>query len=635
VKFFQTIRLHLIGLLLLLSATAQAQDRFTELERKLRELSATSPGLNEPVELSVNGVSIQEFIRGLAVSNSLNVIVDPELKIGIVNNFTNVTVTDVFVFLCKRYELDISFIGSIMSFGPYKLPPPPALQYVSKPIRLSYEKNTDQLSYDLTNDSLLLVAKELTKLTGKNVILVPELKGRMVSGFIQNMPVRSALEKLAFANDFKATATEEGVFLLEQKDKEDLSKKPGDRNKSYVLPQGMSLVVDPSGLLAIEAVNVPLTEIIGAVCKELKLNYFMFSELKGNATLTLKGSTFEEFLRYLLNGTEFTFKKEDGIYLFGDRNIEGLRATKVVQMRYRTVDKVADFIPAELKKGVDIKTFPDLNSFILSGSLPRISEIESFLRDIDKTVPVILIDVIIVDVKNTKTLETEIEAGLGASPYKQPANTPNVLYPAPNVTLGAQSINNLINGINGFGSINLGKVTPNFYLHLKALETQGYLKVRSTPQLATLNGHEATMSIGRTEYYLETQNTLIGAQNPALTSAQQWKQVAANLSVTINPIASGDDQVTLDITVKQSDFTARAAPTAPPGTESKDFKSLIRIRNDEMIILGGLEMNRVSDSGSGVPFLSRIPVLKWLFSSRTRADDKNKLTIFIKPTVLY
>jgi type IV pilus assembly protein PilQ len=54
-----------------------------------------------------------------------------------------------------------------------------------------------------------------------------------------------------------------------------------------------------------------------------------------------------------------------------------------------------------------------------------------------------------------------------------------------------------------------------------------------------------------------------------------------------------------------------------------------------MIMLGGLEENTIDHSGSGLPGLSRIPVLRWLFGSRTKKKTENKLTIFIKPTIIY
>jgi len=621
--------------LLFCSLALQAQDRFTAIEQRLKVLSAESPGLNNKVDFSVNGVSIQEFIRGLAVSNNLNVSVEPSLNVKIYNNFSNVTVTDVLLFLCKKYELDITFIGNIMAFSQYTAPPQPVEPPKKKPLKINWDATTSLLSFDLSNDSLPQVTRELTRLTKKNIAFAPDLGAKLVSGYIQDMPVDKALDKLAFANDFKVTPTDDNFFLLEKKDKEAAGAGSGNSGRNgknnTALPAGMALK-NNGGLINVEAVNTPVADVVGAVSKELGNDFFLFSELKGNTTMKIENATYEGFLKNIFNGTDFTFKKQNDIYLIGDRNLEGLRLTKVAQMRYRTVDKIVDFIPADLKKNVDIKIFPDLNSLILSGSQPRIEEIETFLREVDRVVPVVLIEVIIMDVSNSYTLSTGIEAGL-----KTPSTPPsqNTVMPGVDITFDANVINNVISGINGLGIINLGRVGPDFYVRLRALEEQGILKVRSTPKLSTLNGNEAKMSIGRTEYYLEESNNVIGSQNPQNIITRTYKPVNADLSITINPMVSGDEQITLDVAVKQSSFTARITSTAPPGTISRSFESLIRVKNEEMVLLGGLEETSLNETGKGTPFLSRIPVIKWLFSSRLRVKAKNKLAIFIKPTVIY
>jgi type IV pilus assembly protein PilQ len=262
----------------------------------------------------------------------------------------------------------------------------------------------------------------------------------------------------------------------------------------------------------------------------------------------------------------------------------------------------------------------ELNGFVISGDDQRITEIKDFLRSIDQTVPVVMIEVMIVDVNRSRTLTTGLKAGLGNGPTE----SGGTISPGINYSLNSNSINSLLNSFNGAGVFNLGNVAPGFYVSIQALETDGVLKLRSTPQLSTLNGHEATLSIGETEYYLEVRNDLIGTQNPTVTTSQTYKPVNADLSLKILPIVSSEDMVTLDIEVSQSTFTDRISETAPPGSVHR-----------EMIVLGGLEEKETSKSGSGLPFLSRIPVLKWFFGSRTSKNSQSKLTIFIRPTIIY
>ena len=620
---------------------ARAQDRFAIMEQKLIELGKTSaPGLNEKVDLSINGASIQEFIRAVGVSNNLNVNVDPTIDARIINNFSKVTAQEIFLFLCKNYNLDINFVGPILSFVKYTAPVAPVKTVTAKKMNVSYEPVAGLISFDFQNDTLAAATREITRQSGKNIIFSAELLGKVVSGFVQNSTLNSALEKLAFANDMKVSVTPDNFYIFEKKapvvDPNAKNTAAAGTNPNFSLTNPgdkKNSVSVREGLVSVDAQNIPIIDLVNAVSKELNREFFLFNELKGNTTLKINDASYDDFLRLLFNGTDFTFKKEGEIYLFGDRNLEGLRQSKLITLKNRTIDKELDIIPAELKKGVDIKTFADLNGLIVSGSQPRINELEAFIRQIDLVVPLVHIEVIIADVRKSNTISTGISAGIGAKPA---GPTTGTLVPQIDLSLNAASINNLISGINGLGIINLGNVTPNFYLTLKALEEQGALKIRSTPQIATLNGHEAKLKVGSTVYYLEVQNNLINnVGGTTVAQSQQYKQLDADLAITISPQVSGDEQITMSIGVTQSSFTERISETAPPGKLNRDFQSLVRVRNGEMIMLGGLEENSTSNSGRGLPLISRIPVLKWIFGNRTRSKTENKLTIFIKPTIIY
>jgi len=628
---------------LCIASLVQAQDRFDVLEEKLNQMAKSYPGVDEKVEVSLNGASIQEYVKAIGVSNNLNVSVDVTLDIKISNSFSKVTAKDVFLFLCRRYDLDIQFVGPIMTFVKYNQPPVVEKKKEPKKVNVNYEKNADLLSYDLANDTLGSVTKEITRQSGKNIIFSPELSNKVISGFMQNASFNAALEKLAFANDMKVSKTDDGFYVFEKKPAF-VNQVQNPSNSNYT-PFGNfdqpkkdekknSAIVVKDGLITMDVNNMPMAEIVNAVSKELGKNYFLFNELKGNATLKVVDAPYDEFLKLLFNGTDLTFKQDGSVYLFGDRNLEGLRQSKLITLKNRTIEKLMDFIPAELKKGIELKVFEDLNGVIVSGSQPRINELEAFLREVDIVVPMVHIEVIIADVRKSNSLSAGISMGLGTAGT---GTTGGTLLPDYNVSLNSKSINNLISGINGFGVINLGNVTPNFYLNLKAMESNGILKLRSTPQIATLNGHEAKLSVGQTQYYLEVNNNLVNNVNTQqnILQTQNWKAVNADLSVNIDPQVSGDEQITMTINVKQSSFTERVSNTAPPGTINRDFQSLVRVKNGEMIMLGGLEENQVNNSGSGLPLISRIPVLKWIFGNRTKSKSENKLTIFIKPTVIY
>lgn len=637
--------IYILGIVgcLLLSVTTYANDRIKQIENQLSAMTAEMPGLEEKVQMSVSGVSIQEFMRGIADAHKLNISVDPSIKQEVVNNFANATVSDVLIFICKEYELSINFIGSIMSIVKYNPPLAIVVEIPKKVLQINYDKNGDKLSLDLNNDSLETVARLITQKSKKNMVLASGVTPKLVSSYIEDMPFDNAMEKFGIANDLSITKTDDGFYLIDKRfstnennNKID-AKNTGKTNKTTNKNSGNNVAEEfsfnaKSNLdISVFGSDVQIADVIKSVASETGTDYYFVSDIKDKTTVNVQSTTFQGLLENLFQGTELTYEYRDGIYIIGERKTEGLRMTKVIQLQHRSVEKVTENIPANIKQNVDVKEFVDLNSLILSGSHPQIKEIELFIKQIDKVVPVVLIEVMIVDYSNKRTNSTGIEVGLGDNP----ATTTATILSDPSVGLSSSSINDLIESFNGYGILNLGKVTPNFYVNIKALESQGILNIKSTPKLATLNGHEATMSIGNTEYYFELTNNVITNNSTQNITTKTYKSVNADLSITIKPFVSGDDQITLEITVNQSDFTEKIEPGAPPGSVSRDFTSFIRVKNQEMVLLGGLEEKATRESGSGVPFLARIPIIKWFFSSRTKEKSRSKLNIFIKPTVIY
>ena len=624
------------------------EDRLKITEEKLEELAKSStPGLKEVVDFSVSGVSIQEFLRGLAETNNLNISIDPTLNIKVVNNFTNEKVASILLFLCKEYSLEIDFVGSIMSFHKFEPVKAPEAKPIAKEITATFNAYNDLLSLDLHNDTLSKVTKKITQLTKKNLILASGLGNKTVSVYIENMPFDNAIDKMAFVNNLKLIKTKDNFYLLESAEQNSTgtgNNSNNNSNKKNYLSSGnsqntsvdnLNMEVFPDSikgnhLVSIDAQNVAISDIIKAVAKELKVNFFMFSDPKGNTTSKISKANFDDLLSYLLQGTEHTFKKEGKVYLIGERGLEGLRTSKVIQLQHRSAEIILENIPADLKKGVDIKHFKELNSLIISGSEIRAAEIDAFVKQLDKVVPMITIEVILVNVTKTRSTKTGISAGLDST-----QKTKGTLFPGFDFTFSSKSVNSLLTTLDQNNIFNLGRVTPNFYVSLSAIEGQGDVNVQSTPKLSTLNGHEANLKIGNTKYYEQpTQNT-IGTLTTSVVRTVQYVSVQANLTIKIHPTVSGDDQVTLDIDVENTDFSANATAGAPPPTTTSAFKSMVRVRNDEMVVLGGLEKFEKSETGSGVPILSRIPIIKWLFSSRTKAKTKTKQLVFIRPTIIY
>lgn len=622
-----------------------SQTRTDTIKTNLETLASTYPALSEKVSISVSDVSIQEFIRGVAKSSKVNINVSPDLQFKVVNNFSDVKVLDMLIFLAKEYDLNVDITGNIISISKYIIPQKAPEPIKTKVLKISYQTKDSLLSIDLRNDSLYKVARVITEKTGQNLILSPGVENKTISSFVQDKPFVQTVEMMAYANNLRLTQNKDGFYVLGaniqevKKKKNSKSEKnstnrdaKNNSNKESDEEQVLEITTTGSEDVSVYAINTPINDILIQISEQLNLSYYFLSEIEGEANLNVNHVSFDELIDHLFDGTEFTSHKQKGVYLFGEKKTNELLKTKVIQLQYRSVEELSELIPESLMTDLAVQEFLDLNSLIVTGPESRLIDMEMFLREIDKVVPVVLIEVLIVNVSRNNSLSLGIDAGLGSG--GAPENT-SASMTTGNINLSTSTINNLINSFNGFGWFNIGKVTPDFYLSIKALEQNGIVDIKSTPMLSTLNGSEATLSIGEKQYYYEETQKTIGSQNPQNIKTGTWKPIDADLKITIKPVVSGDEQVTLEIDVSQSDFTGKVALDAPPGTVNREFKSLIRIKNQEMVLLGGLESNKKTDTGGGIPFLSRIPVLKWIFGSRTKSKSYSKLTIFIKPTVIY
>jgi len=647
------LRIFTLCILFVLGVTSltfaqQQEDSYSRVEERLRTLAVTVPGLNQKVKLSVSGVSVQEFLRALAQSNDLNINIDPSLEFTIVNNFRDETAFNVLLFLAKTYQLDINVIGSIMSIT--KMPSiRPALQ-VREP-DITYNASNGALSYNLNQDTLTRVAQRISALSNKNVIVPVALQGKLVSGYMTEAPFETAVEKLAYANSLKYKKTNDNVYVLESLiPGEELFINADRETDIRYRPVQQMAGMDPMGggggggnftvygktddqnrkMFTIQAANSPIQDLIKQAAQEADVNYFLYSQIEGNISTNVKNITFDQFLGSIFQGTPYTYKVDNGVYLIGNRKNEGLRTSKIIHLQHRSIDTMMMMIPMDWKRDVEIKEFREQNMLLLSGSAPQIAEIESYIMKLDKLVPMILIEVTLLDINKGNTIKTGIKMGIADSIPRQGS-----IFPELDLTLGAGSVNRFLSFLGKNNSFNLGRVTPNFYVTLSALEANKNVEMRSVPKLSTLNGHQAKLSIGSKRYYkIETQNTIPGLQPTTLTT-EQYNAVEANLIIDIKPIVSGDDQITLKINVDISDFIGTPKVNEPPPTSTSKFETIIRARDGDMIVLGGIERTENSNSGSGVPILSRIPILKWLFSSREKTTNKVVSVVFIKPTIIY
>ena len=455
-------------------------DRITSLQTQLDTLAATQPGLNAQMNFNFSQLNIQELFREMGRRSKINIDVNPEIKYKVINNFSNVTVKEILIYLCKQYQLDIDITGSILYITKYKRP------VVRKPKTFVVDYKNEVLTLDFKNDTLTYVSKAITDATGKNIILKPEIQNQQINLYVKGLTVESAIDKLALANGLEVENLKDGTVVLSKKETIVATKGKNQRanTRRSGRKQNNELEIfrdqNDSTLISLEAAGIGLEDVVVSLFEEVGASFFIYSKIDGNINVKLEKQNLESILEHISTNTKYYYTKlGDNSYSYGERLVEGVRMNEIIPIKYRDVSGILEHFPSNILKDIEVKEHTDLNSLIVSGSQKNIDEITDFLVQIDKPIPVILIDVIVIDYTNNNSLETGLKFGNDS----EPVVSGGTMFPSAEYTFNANSINKILNSFDRFGALNLGGVNPNFFVSLKALETNGIIDIKSTPKI--------------------------------------------------------------------------------------------------------------------------------------------------------
>ena len=194
------------------------------------------------------------------------------------------------------------------------------------------------------------------------------------------------------------------------------------------------------------------------------------------------------------------------------------------------------------------------------------------------------------------------------------------------------------------GMYALTAATNNFTAFLELLKTQGNVQVLSSPRVSTLNNQKAVIKVGSDEYFVTgvsstSTSTAAGTSVvPDITLTPFFSGIALDVTPQIN-----EDEVVLHIhpmvteVVNQTkEFTIFNQTQRLPLALSKvrEADSIVRAKNGQVIIIGGLMENSGKLDHAALPGLGDIPGVGELFKHRKDAIRKTELVILLRPVVV-
>lgn len=167
---------------------------------------------------------------------------------------------------------------------------------------------------------------------------------------------------------------------------------------------------------------------------------------------------------------------------------------------------------------------------------------------------------------------------------------------------------------------------------VKALQTNANANVLATPQIIALDNQDALFESTENVPVLKS----VAVQGAIQTNTENQK---VTLSIKLKPqINKLSNFVKLDIDTKIGDFSATALPPEvakfAKGTIERNAKTVVVVGDGDTIVIGGLTRDKISDQINKVPILGDIPILGWLFKSKSSDVAKSNLMIFMTPHII-
>ncbi|MFV8460104.1 pilus (MSHA type) biogenesis protein MshL [Vibrio campbellii] len=240
------------------------------------------------------------------------------------------------------------------------------------------------------------------------------------------------------------------------------------------------------------------------------------------------------------------------------------------------------------------------------------------------------------------TLSDGYQQGISWSNLSKSIGSGGVVVERPGGTLPPlDAISSLLGG-----QTNVTISDGSFEAVLSFMDTQGDLNVLSSPRVTASNNQKAVIKVGTDEYYVTDLSSAVGSGDNANVAPEvELTPFFSGISLDVTPQIDDKGNVFLHVhpavieveeEVKKLNLGSTTGVVELPLAKSsiRESDSVIRARDGDVVVIGGLMKSNTSDVTSKVPFLGDIPALGHLFRNTNQLTQKTELVILLKPTVV-
>jgi type IV pilus assembly protein PilQ len=421
--------------------------------------------------------------------------------------------------------------------------------------------------------------------------------------------------------------------------------------------------------ITIDLQNTEIRDFLRILADTGKLNLVMDPDVQGNFGFKFTDTPWDQVLDVVLKNAGLGKEIQNGVLrvakveklqkeaeerkkLDETRALAGELQTITRPLSYAKVSEVQKVLREMLTKRGTVILDDRTNTLIITDLPRRISVIDELIQTLDVQIQQVQIEARIVEANKNwqqqfgvKWPETNSGNAAITSTGSTSTGTPWVGSSAP-FWNGIQGYNRPASGqsatvgwapgVDGSTSIAapagelwLSFISNRFSINaiLQAMESDGTIKIVSSPKLVTQNNKKATILSGQKIPYPMQQG---GALGGAITVAF----IDANLQLDVTPQITNEGTIIMDLKVTKAaaDFTQTVQGT--PTIDTKSVETQVLVRDGGTAVLGGVYITNSTTQMTGVPLLARLPLIGFLFRNNTKSEQNVELLIFITPRIL-
>jgi len=277
------------------------------------------------------------------------------------------------------------------------------------------------------------------------------------------------------------------------------------------------------------------------------------------------------------------------------------------------------------------------NAIVMRATPDELLLAQKLVSDLDKARPEVVVDIGVLEVSKNWERNLGISWPSSASVQLQSPTTSTTTCPSgstdctPSTSNNNLTLNNLAHLNSNDFTVTVGQATAN------ALLTDNNTHILQNPRIRAADQQKATLKIG-SRIPIATGSYQTGAATALVSSLVntqfQYQDVGVNIEIT--PTVHFDRDITLKVKIEvtaQSGSVTISGVTEPIISQ-RVAEQTIRLREGEANILGGINERQIQDNWSGIPGLSQIPILRYLFGSHDKIRQEDEIVFLVVPHVV-